>query len=187
MLQIPTNLPKPDPFKVIDMRKMLQLAAVALTAVLALSACNQEDKAKEAAATAPVPEVKMPTDPANTTAWKGYLVDVVKRNMNGVTSGHPYMYFIPAGTETAAQDARINQLDNVKTVVARGVLPGNMMAFGGPDSKLTGDLIVDSFKDVQAGAFKGVIVLYVGAPADNERVGQALASSTAVYRFVEMK
>lgn len=170
------------------MRKMLQFAVLGLAAAVALSACNQEGAAdKDKAAQAPAPEVKMPTDPSNTAAWKGYLVDVVKRNMAGVNSGHPYMYFIPAGTDTAAQDARINQLDNVKGIVSRGVLPGNMMAFGGPDSKLTADLIIDAFKDVQAGAFKGVVVLFVGAAADNERVGQALAASTAVYRFVEMK
>jgi hypothetical protein len=107
--------------------------------------------------------------------------------MQGVTSRTPYMYFVPAGDDTPNQDARINQLDNVKTTVARGVLPGNMMAFGGPNSALTAGLIQDAFKDAQAGSFKGVIVLFIGAPADKDGVGQALTSSAAVYRFVEMK
>ena len=169
------------------MRKFLQIVALGLVGGLALTACNKEsDEAAKPVVAAPV-EVKMPTDPANTQAWKGYLVDVVKRNMQGVTSRTPYMYFVPAGDDQAAQDARINQLDNVKTTVARGVLPGNMMAFGGPNSALTAGLIQDAFKDSQAGSFKGVIVLFIGAPAEKDAVTAALATSGAVFRFVEMK
>lgn len=168
------------------MRKFLSVVALGLLGSLALSACNKEQEAAKPAA-AVVVEVKMPTDANDTQAWKKYLVDVVKRNMQGVTSRTPYMYFVPAGDDTANQDARINQLDNVKTTVARGVLPGNMMAFGGPNSALTAGLIQDAFKDAQAGSFKGVIVLFIGAPADKDAVEQALASSAAVSRFVEMK
>ena len=82
---------------------------------------------------------------------------------------------------------RQNQLDNVGNVVARGVLPGNMMAFGGPDSTITAQLVVDAFKEVQAGSFKDVVVLFIGAPADFESVKQALATSGADARFVEAK
>jgi hypothetical protein len=31
------------------------------------------------------------------------------------------------------------------------------------------------------------VVLFIGAPADNDRVKEALAKSGAEYRFVEMK
>jgi hypothetical protein len=62
-----------------------------------------------------------------------------------------------------------------------------MMAFGGPDSAITAQLIVDAFTDVQAGAFKDVVILFIGAPADAETVKQALASSGAEVRFVEAK
>jgi hypothetical protein len=112
---------------------------------------------------------------------------VVKQNMKDVKTNHPYMYFIPSGDAQDVQDARKNQLDNVSTTVARGVLPGNMMAFGGPDSKLTADMIIDSFKEAQDGTFKGVVVLFIGATADQDRVKDALAKSAADYRFVEMK
>jgi hypothetical protein len=94
---------------------------------------------------------------------------------------------VPAGDDQANQDARINQLDNVKTTVARGVLPGNMMAFGGPNSALTAGLIQDAFKDAQAGSFKGVIVLFIGAATEKDAVANALTASGAVFRFVEMK
>ncbi len=166
------------------MRKLMQAALLGLLSVLVLTAC---DKKEEEVAAPVAVEVKMPTTAADRAAWKAYLVDVVKRNMAGVTSSRPYMYFVPAGEDQAAQDERINQLENVRTVVARTVLPGNMLAFGGPDSKLTGDLIVDAFKEAKAGAFKDVIVLFVGAAADQVRVQEVLAASGATYRFVEMK
>lgn len=166
------------------MRKFMQAALIGVVSTLALAACDK----KEEEAPAPVAvEVKMPTTPADRAAWKAYLVDVVKRNMAGVTSGRPYMYFVPAGEEQALQDERINQLDNVRTVVARTVLPGNMMAFGGPDSKLTADLIIDSFKEAKAGAFKDVIILFIGASADQARVQEAITPTGATFRFVEMK
>ena len=62
-----------------------------------------------------------------------------------------------------------------------------MMAFGGPDSKTTAQLVTDAFKDAQAGSFKDVVILFIGAPADADGVKQALASSGADVRFVEAK
>jgi len=171
--------------QVISMRKFMQAALIGVVSSLVLTACG--NKEEEAPAAPVVAEVKMPTTATDRAAWKAYLVDVVKRNMAGVSSGRPYMYFVPAGEEQALQDERINQLENVRTVVARTVLPGNMMAFGGPDSKLTGDLIIDAFKDAKAGAFKDVIILFIGATADQQRVQEAIAVSGGTFRFVEMK
>ena len=124
---------------------------------------------------------------AYSSAWKKYLVSVVTANMEGVKSTRPYMYFVPGGTDDGAVADRQNQLDNVGNVVARGVLPGNMLAFGGPDSAITSQLVLDAFTDVQAASFKDVVVLFVGAPADGERVKQALATSGADVRAVEAK
>ena len=169
------------------MRKTFPALVLAAAALFALAACNKTEQPQQAAVEqAPAVET-MPVNPTDKTAWKKYLVSVVTANMQGVKSNHPYMYFVPSGDDDAAKADRANQLDNVKTVVARGVLPGNMMAFGGPDSKLTADLITESFKDAQAGSFKDVVVLFVGAPGDYETVKQALATSGATARFVEAK
>ncbi|MGA9341447.1 MAG: hypothetical protein WBV61_03825 [Rhodanobacteraceae bacterium] len=167
------------------MRKILAIIALASIAALALGACNKPAENTEVQA-APTVE-SMPPAGANNAAWKKYLVNVVTNNMQGMTSTTPYMYFVPGGDDDTASTNRSNQLENVGNVVARGVLPGNMMAFGGPDSAKTADLILAAFKDVQAGSFKGVIVLFVGAQADADRVKQALAQSGAEFRFVEMK
>ena len=169
------------------MRKIPAIIFSVCAATFALSACNQQQEApKDQAEQAAPPVAPMPTT-SDKTAWKQYLVSVVTANMAGVKTNHPYMYFVPAGDDDATKSDRQNQLDNVKNVVARGVLPGNMMAFGGPDSKTTSTLIVDAFKDAQAGAFKDVIVLFIGAPGDLDAIKTALASSAAEVRFVEAK
>jgi hypothetical protein len=174
------------------MKNYLRILMLALTGTLALSACgpSEEDKQKAAEAAAAAEAAKPVPAPAATAdkvAWQKYLSRTVTQNMQGVKSSHPYMYFIPNGDGTDALDARKNQLDNVSTTVARGVLPGNMMAFGGPDSKLTADLAIEAFKSAPDGSFKGVVVLFIGAAADQDRVKDALTKSGADFRFVEMK
>lgn len=169
------------------MRKILSTIALICVATLALSACGQGDKPKqEAADVAPV-VLPMPANATDKNAWKAYLVSVVTANMEGVKSNHPYMYFVPGGDDDASKADRNNQLENVRGIVGRGVLPGNMLAFGGPVSSITSQLVVDAFKDVQPGSFKNVVVLFVGTRADAEAVKQQLASSQAIIRIVEAK
>lgn len=174
------------------MKNYIRILALAAAAMLMLAACGQSDedkrKAAEAAAAAEAAKpVPVPTDPTNKAAWQGYLVKTVMQHMQGVKTNHPYMYYVPGGAGPDQESTRKDQLDNVSTTVQRGVLPGNMMAFGGPDSKLTADLIVGAFKDAGDGTLKGVVVLFIGAPGDSDRVKEAIAKSGAEFRFVEMK
>ena len=171
------------------MRKNLSLAVVAVAASLALGACDQNKQAAstQAAAEQKPAVIALPANPTDKAAWKQYLVSVVTANMQGVKTNHPYMYFVPGGDDDAAKADRDNQLENVKNTVARGVLPGNMMAFGGPDSALTSKLIVDAFAAASPGSFKEVVVLFIGAPGDFDAVKNAVAASAAEARFVEAK
>jgi hypothetical protein len=168
---------------------MRKITAIIFTAcaAFALGACNKDQQAAAPQAEAKPQVAPVPTNPTDKTAWKQYLVSVVTANMQGVKTNHPYMYFVPGGEDDAAKADRQNQLDNVKNVVARGVLPGNMMAFGGPDSKITSDLLVQSFSGVQAGSFKDVVVLFIGDQADVDAIKAQLAASGAEVRFVEAK
>jgi hypothetical protein len=174
------------------MKNYIRILALALFAALALCACGQSDeekaKAAEAAAAAEAAKpVPLPATNADKAAWQRYLSNVVTRNMQGVKTNSPFMYYVPAGDSADILDARNNQLNSVSDAVARGVLPGNMMAFGGPDSKATADLVVDAFSKSRDGSFKGVVILFVGAAADQDRVKGAVAKSGAEFRFVEMK
>jgi len=169
------------------MRKILSFVALACVATLSLSACDQPKTPEQAVAEQKPEVVAMPTDPADKAGWKKYLVSVVTANMQGVKSNHPYMYFVPGGEDEASVADRNNQFENVHNTVLRGVLPGNMMAFGGPDSKMTSDLIINAFKDAQAGSFKDVVVLFIGQTAEGAAVKLALDPSGADVRFVQAK
>jgi hypothetical protein len=174
------------------MKNYTRILVLALVGTLALSACGPSDedkqKAAEAAAAAEAAKpVPVPAPTADKATWQKYLSNVVMRNMQGVKSNNPFMYYVPAGDGQDVQDARNSQMNNVSDTVARGVLPGNMMAFGGPDSKTTADLIEAAFQHSREGSFKGVVVLFVGAAADKDRVQAAIGKTGAELRFVEMK
>lgn len=139
-------------------------------------------------AEAPVQVAAPLTAPAGTddTAWKNYLQDVIKHHMDGVTD-RVSPYYLPAQVDADFQGKYDRQLQGVQEVVQRGVLPGNMLVFASPDSSKMADLVVAAYKDAQAGSMKGVIVLFIGKAADNDRVKTAVATSGATYRFVEAK
>ena len=93
---------------------------------------------------------------------------------------------VPAGDDDASKAGYQRQLENVQDTVARGVLPGNLLAFAGPDSSKTADLIVAAFQGAKPGSFKGVIVLFIGDKADEQRVETAVNPTGATVRFVQM-
>jgi len=68
--------------------------------------------------------------------------------------------------------------------VARGVLPGNMLVFAGPDSAKTADFVTEAFKDAKPGSFKDVIVLVIGDAGDKDKVTSALQPTGATIRYV---
>lgn len=164
------------------MAKTLKLMFLALS-LTALAACGKKEE--EAKVVAAPTVVSVPADSSDTQGWKLYLVNIAKQNMEGVRNS-PYMYFLPATASTDTEEYN-RQLDNVTGVVGRGVLPGNMLAFGSPDSTRMGDLVVESFTGVSEGSLKDVRVLFVGAAADAERVKAAVEPSGASFVFHEAK
>jgi len=171
------------------MSKLFRMLVITGIAFTGLIACNQQNTGSnnQSQTNTPAPPVAMPTDSKDTKAWKTYFQDVVTRNMEGVTTNTPYVYFVPSGDDQPIIDQRKNQLDNVISIIARGVLPGNMLAFGGPDSITTADLILGAFNGAQAGTLKGVRLLFIGKTEDSERVKAVVTPTGVDYRFVEMK
>ena len=165
------------------MRKFLIAATLALAGTLALSACNQQDDGQATTQQAAVPK---PTDPNNAQAWNAYLGQIVQNNMQGMTAERPYAYLVPAGTDDDATAKYGRQLQNVQDTVARGVLPGNLLAFAGPNSAKTADFVIAAFQGAKPGSFKDVIVLFIGDAADKDRVMTALQPTGATVRFVAM-
>ena len=167
------------------MRKFVLIAAIALTAGIALGGCSKgSDQDQQASQQAKA--VAKPTDVNDAKAWQAYLGPLIQKNLQGMAAQQPYIYYVTPGQtdDDKAQNAR--QLQNVQDTVARGVTPGNLLAFTGPVSAATADLTVAAFKDAQAGTFKGVIVLFIGDKADEQRVEDAVKVTGATFRFVQM-
>ena len=153
---------------------------------LGLGACSK-GKEDDKAAKAPV----VLTAPAGNddTAWRNYLGQVVAQNQEGVTD-RVYAYYLPANSQIQAEDGTSQygrQLENVTSVVARTVLPGNLLAFGSPDSTSMGDLVVAAFKDAKPDALKGSQVVFIGKAGDSDRVKAAVEAAGAKFVFVEAK
>jgi hypothetical protein len=167
------------------MRKFALIAAVALTSGLALSACGKHENSQQDAQQQ-LQQATKPTDPNDGKAWNTYLGQIVQKNMQGMKASQPYAYMVTAGATDEAKAQNDRQLQSVQDTVARGVLPGNMLVFAGPDSAKTADLILAAFKDAKPGSFKDVIVLFIGDQADKQRVTDALTPTGATIRFVAM-
>ena len=156
-----------------------------LTALLALSlaACQDaEDEAAETTVAAPAPLTAPTTD--DDAAWGEYLTETVRRNLGGI-SNSPFLYYLPAESTPGFDGEYERLLEKAELDIARGILEGNMLAFGSPASSRMADLIIEAFNEVDPGAMKGVRVLFIGEAADNQRVQEALAPSGVTYQFVE--
>ncbi|MEO8742791.1 MAG: hypothetical protein ABI365_06325 [Lysobacteraceae bacterium] len=153
----------------------------ALAVLLLFAGCKKQE-----APVAVVAPLHAPASQTDDAGWKAYFQDVIGRNSQGVTD-RSNAYYMPAPGGADYDGMYSRQSQGVKDVVARGVLPGNLLAFMSPDSTKMADLVIDAFKDSSAGSMKGVIVLFVGKTADGDRVKAAVATSGATYRFVEAK
>jgi hypothetical protein len=140
---------------------------------------------KEAAPVVDVP-LHAPASQTDDKGWKAYFQDVISRNSQGVTD-RSMAYYLPPPGGADYEGMYARQLSGVSDTVARGVLPGNLLAFMSPDSTKMADLVVASFKNPSAGSMKGVIVIFVGKAVDNDRVKAAVTPTGATYRFVEAK
>jgi hypothetical protein len=165
------------------MRKFALVATtLALTGCLALTACNQQSS--DQPTTVKAAQLTKPADPNDGKAWNAYLGQIVQANMQGMTADRPYAYMVPAGDSDDAKAGSDRQLSAVQDIIARGVLPGNMLVFGGPDSGKTVDFVTAAFKDAKPGTFKNVIVLVIGDKADEQKIAAVLQPTGATIRFV---
>ena len=161
------------------MKHLTRLLLIACL-VLPFAACKPE---------APKEAVQAPlTAPANDDkqAWAAYLSDVVTRNMGGIQN-QPFVYMLPAESTPDFQDQYDRLLEKTKADVGRGIIAGNLLAYGGPASAKMADLVVASFAGIPAGSMKGVKVLFIGKAEDNARVQAAVAPAGVDYVFIEAK
>jgi len=166
---------------------MANIARVSLFCLfaLALAACGkQEDDTAAQAQQQAQPATLTPPSGTDDKAWREYLMAVVKQNMQGIRNS-PYLYYLPSATDPEFEAKYQRQLESVEGTILRTVLPGNMLAFGSPESGRMADLIVAAFGSAEPNAFQGVRVLYIGTAADGDRVRAAVEPSGAGFVFVD--
>ena len=162
------------------MKTMIRMLMIA-TLAMSFAACKKQE-APAAAAKAPV---QVPVND-NRQAWVDYISDVVQRNMGSIQNS-PYVYLLPGESTADFQDQYDRLAGKAKDDLSRGIIAGNMLAYGSPASAKMADLVTAAFKDVPAGSMKGVKVLFIGKAEDNERVKAAVAPAGVDYVFVEAK
>jgi hypothetical protein len=167
------------------MQTLIRTLALSL-AVLALGACKQDSAAPAAEAPAAA-AVALPVPALNDDmAWRDYLRATVKQHMQGIRRS-PFMYYLsPISSAESAEvweDQYQRQFDNVASNISRGVLPGNMLAFGSPEYERIATLAVDAFASVSPNSMKDVRVLFIGRTEDKDRVAEAVAPSGAEFVF----
>ncbi|WP_166212277.1 hypothetical protein [Lysobacter telluris] len=161
------------------MKTMIRLLMIAVLAS-SFAACKKAEAPVAVKAPVPVPVND------NRQAWIDYLSDVVERNMDGIAN-QPYVYLLPGESSADFQDQYDRLADKAKSDVSRGIISGNMLAYGSPASAKMADLVVAAFTGVPTGSMKGVKVLFVGKAEDNDRVKAAVTPAGVDYVFVEAK
>jgi hypothetical protein len=162
--------------------KIAQRLLLAACLALPLAACKKEEAAPVDTAPAAL-VVPAKTDDAG---WRTYLSEVVMRNMGDITN-QPFLYYLPTQADPEFQAKYDRQLDQAKNAIARGIVGGNLIAFGSPESAKIADIAVASFADVPADTMKKVKIVFIGDAVDSERVKAAVAPTGADYVFVEAK
>ncbi|HEY4555332.1 MAG TPA: hypothetical protein VIG68_02690 [Lysobacter sp.] len=158
---------------------------VACLALPFVAACQKQDAAQEQTAEAAQAPLSAPTT-NDEAAWGAYLIEVVKRNMDDV-SGSPYLYAMPSESDPDFQGSYDRLLEKAQQDLQRGIVAGNLLAYGGPSSAKTADFTIASFTGVQPDSMKGVKVLFIGKAEDNARVQAAVAPTGVNYKFIEAK
>ena len=164
------------------MKVTTRLMLIACLALPFLVACQSGEEEQQVAVKAPL------TAPATNddNAWGEYLSDVVTRNMEGVTS-NPYLYYLPAEDSPDFEGSYERLQGEVDVAMQRGILEGNLVAFGSPASAKMADIIVFAFATVDPGSMKGVKLLFIGDRADSDRVQAAVTPAGVDYKFIEAK
>jgi hypothetical protein len=160
------------------MKTMTRLILIACL-VLPFVACKKQE--------APQAVVKAPMSAPTTDdrqAWVDYLNDVVPRNMTGIAN-QPYVYLLPGESAADFHDQYDRLLEKAQSDVARGIIAGNLLAYASPASAKMADMVIAAFDGVPADSMKNVRVLFIGKPADSERVKAAVSPAGVEYVFVD--
>lgn len=167
------------------MNTTTRLMLIALLSLPLLAACDKATTDTTEDAAVAVAPLSAPTS-NDDNEWGAYLSQVVTRNMGDVTNS-PYLYYLPASDTEGFEGAHERLREEINNAMQRGIVEGNLIAFGSPESAMMADDVVGAFANVDPGSMKGVRLLFIGDAADSARVQEAVTPAGVEYVFVETK
>ncbi|KAF1005949.1 MAG: hypothetical protein GAK28_02857 [Luteibacter sp.] len=155
-----------------------------LAGMVVLGGCHhQEDPG---VADPPVSQaIKPPAGNAGAGTWRAFAARVVHDEVKDDTL-HPFTFAVPAGDDADAKEARRSIVMAVRTTLGNTAIPGNLLAFTGPDSRAVAAVIEESFRDLPTSVTKGVTVLYIGTSDMSSRVDKVMRDAGARLRVRAM-
>jgi hypothetical protein len=162
-------------------RHSISLLLLAVAVAFGLGACQSPEEPEAAKKAEVAPVVLTTPKTTDDKEWKPYLQQVISQHMEGVTD-RVFPYYLPANSTVVQADGRSmydRQSEQVTAVISRTVLPGNMLAFGSPDSAKMADLILSAFSGAKPDALRGSQELFIGNAEDSARVQAPIESSVA--------
>ena len=166
------------------MNATTRMLLIALLSLPLLAACQKEEAPAVDPSAAKAPLTRPATN--DDAEWGAYLSDVVTRNMGDINN-NPYLYYLPSSESEGFEGARERLAEDIEIAMQRGIVEGNLVAFGSPESAMMADIVVGAFGKVDPGSMKGVKLLFIGDAADNDRVRAAVEPAGVNYQFVEAK
>jgi outer membrane biogenesis lipoprotein LolB len=146
-------------------------------AVLVLPACQQE--APQQAQN----QLSVPTNPADSAAWRKYVQAVAKIYAPADKSARFYAIYTDY-QQDPEKSAR--QIEQIRSQIAPGLAPGTLLMYASPDSALLADIIEKAYENPRADALKGTKVVFVGKAAEAERVKAAVSAWGAEFVLHEI-
>jgi hypothetical protein len=129
---------------------------------------------------------KSPHTRSDNIAWSNFLICVTRQNAQGMTAPRFYEFFIPGGNDAQSIDARDRQRSNLEDDLTRGIRPGNLIAFGGPDAEATTATVSRAFKDTATTyPMTNVTVVVIGRKSDETQLAHLISQRGATLRFVD--
>lgn len=155
---------------------------VCIALLAGLAACKKDEAPAAPAQT----ELKAPVN-GDDKAWREYLTGVARQYAGrGEGALRPFITYLRAGEDPA------RHIEQTLEFVARGMDKGTLLIFASPDSAFAADVISQIFsqakpEDAARLGRNGVQMLFVGAPADEAKVREAIAVTGMQLRFHEAK
>jgi hypothetical protein len=122
--------------------------------------------------------VTRPTADDDADSWATFVRAVYQQNFPAKTWPGGWPVLVGQSELAVAMRAREDSVFS-DWVADRRLRPGDILALGGPSSTATADTMLKHFRSAPPNWAKGATLVFMGSPADKDRVIHALRSSGA--------